>query len=141
MANSLIALTKGAKQLVFFILLCHTVNTKLELGPLPLFLHATAAGHINYMTELDKCFIKLLISNFSCIHFHVQLFTMESFFFHIKTSHYFLNIKNISPRPCDREILLPLFYRRNQDTRSIQKVCGPAKTPDFPRLSPTLSPL
>lgn len=83
--------------LSFFILSCHKVNTKLKLGSLPLFLHATAVGHVNYMTGLDKCFIKPLISNFGCTYFHVQLFTMESFFFTIRTSHYFLSIKNISP--------------------------------------------
>lgn len=83
--------------LSFFILSCHKVNTKLKLGSLPLFLHATAVGHVNYMTGLDKCFIKPLISNFGCMYFHVQLFTMESFFFTIRTSHYFLSIKNISP--------------------------------------------
>jgi len=36
-ANSLIVLTRNAKQLSFFLLLSHTVNIKLKIGSLPLF--------------------------------------------------------------------------------------------------------
>lgn len=37
------------------------------------------------MAELHKCFTKLIL-NSSCVHFHVQLFTIEPFFLTIKTT-------------------------------------------------------